>query len=350
MSRLSRTRTLVGLDIEPGWIAAAEVSADGGLTLERAAAAPLEPHVMRDGEVADADGLTQALKALWRDHRKLGKRVRVGVANARIVVRALDVPPLEDRRELAAAVRFQAQDELPMPLDAAVLDFQPLGIVETPAGPRQRVVLVAARRDMVDRVLAATRAAGLRPEAIDLSAFAMVRALRDADSGPALFLSVSGLTNLAIVDERGGCLFTRVAGGGLEGTAAELAERQGLTLDRARAALVEVGLSAPLETLEGDEALAARSVLTEGIRRVAGEVRASLDFHHAQVLAGPMVERIVLTGAALEVPGFADALGAEVGLPVVSRGVDVTRPGVLDGLDAGRLAVAAGLGVEEAPR
>ena len=44
-----------------------------------------------------------------------------------------------------------------MPLDQAVLDYQPLEIVETEDGPRQRVLLVAARRDMVDRVLAAVR-------------------------------------------------------------------------------------------------------------------------------------------------------------------------------------------------
>ncbi len=171
MLRRPRTRTLVGLDIEPGSLAAAQVVTAGGLRVARGATAPLEPHVVRDGEVADVEGLAEALRGLWREHKGLGKRVRLGVANARIVVRALDAPPLEDERELAAAVRFQAQDELPMPLDAAVLDFQPLGLVETPNGPRRRVMLVAARREMVERFLTASREAGLRPEGIDLSAF-----------------------------------------------------------------------------------------------------------------------------------------------------------------------------------
>ena len=79
-------------------------------------------------------------------------------------MRTLELPPVTDRKELAAAVRFQAQDQVPMPLNNAVLDFHPLGIVDTPAGPRQRVVLVAAQRDMVERLLAAVRRAGLRPE------------------------------------------------------------------------------------------------------------------------------------------------------------------------------------------
>ena len=64
-----------------------------------------------------------------------------------------------------------------MPLEQAVLEHHSLGIVDTPDGPRTRVVLVAARRDMIDGLLAAIRSAGLRPEGIDLSAFAMIRAL-----------------------------------------------------------------------------------------------------------------------------------------------------------------------------
>ena len=86
--------------------------------------------------------------------------MRVGVANQRTVLRTLELPPVTDRKELAAAVDFQAQDQVPMPLNNAVLDFHPLGIVDTPAGPRQRVVLVAAQRDMIERLLAAVRRRG----------------------------------------------------------------------------------------------------------------------------------------------------------------------------------------------
>ena len=95
--------------------------------------------------------------------RACDKRVRVGLANQKIVVRVIDLPYLEDAKELDAAVRFQAQDQLPMPLEHAVLDHQPLAVVNDADGRRQRVLLVAARREMVERVLAALRSAG--PEA-----------------------------------------------------------------------------------------------------------------------------------------------------------------------------------------
>ena len=70
---------------------------------------------------------------LFRDNKGLGKRVRVGVANQKIVVRvARAAADRATRKELDAAVRFQAQDQLPMPLDQAVIDYQPLDIVERP--------------------------------------------------------------------------------------------------------------------------------------------------------------------------------------------------------------------------
>ena len=149
---------------------------NGSIVAERAAGVPLAADVMRDGEVVDETALGETLKELFGAHN-LGKRVRVGVANQRTVLRTLELPPVTDQKELAAAVSFQAQDQVPMPLGNAVLDFHALGIIETPAGPRQRVVLVAAQRDMVERLLSAVRQAGLTAEGVDLSAFALIRSL-----------------------------------------------------------------------------------------------------------------------------------------------------------------------------
>src|SRR5436190_1796440 len=146
MARI-RTRTLVGLDIEPTYLAAAEVVVNGGIAVRRAVLRPLEPGIMRDGEVTDREGLAEALRKLFREH-KLPKRVRLGVANQRIVVRTIDLPPLAEGKELDTALRFHAQDHVPMPLEQAVLDYRSLGIVPTPDGQRTRVVLVAARRGM----------------------------------------------------------------------------------------------------------------------------------------------------------------------------------------------------------
>jgi type IV pilus assembly protein PilM len=349
-----RATSVVGLEIEPSAVHAAAVTVNGSVVIRQAAVVPLEPGIVRDGEVNDVDGLAEALRTLYREHKGLEKKVRIGVANQKIVVRVIELPPIEDPKELEAAVRFQAADQIPMPLDSAVLDFQALGIVETENGPRQRAIIVAARRDMIERIIAACRAAGLKPEGIDLSAFAMVRALhRPTASGvgpadPVLYLSVGGLTNLAVADGTT-CLFTRVVGGGLEAIAVELAERRALTLEHARGWLRHVGFVADLADIdsEGQDEIIdeARTVLLDGVRRIGGEVRNSLDFHHAQEGMSLRVQRAVLTGAAATVPGFADALAAELGMPVEAGFVD----GAPEDLDPHLLTVAAGLAVEEAP-
>ncbi len=202
--------SVVGLELDAGHLAAAEVSVDGTLTLTRGAVAELAPGVIRDGEVADPIALAEALKTLFAEN-ELPKRVRLGIAHQRIVVRTLDLPTVvDDPKALTAAVREAAPDHIPMPMDEAVLDFQSLGTVDTPLGPRTRVVVVAVRKEMVERVAAAVDGAGLEIEGIDLSAFGMVRALASEHEGAVLYINVAGLTNVAVAN-KDGCLFTRAS-------------------------------------------------------------------------------------------------------------------------------------------
>ena len=398
---------VVGLDIQPGFVAAVRARVNGSIVAEHAASMPLPADTMRDGEVFDEEALGDVLRELFATSG-LGKRVRIGVANQRTVLRTLELPPVTDQKELAAAVTFQAQDQVPMPLNNAVLDFHPLGVVDTPAGPRQRVVLVAAQRDMIERLLSAVRRAGLTPEGIDLSAFALIRSLYRHESeepGRVLYLNVDGLTNLAIA-EGTACRFTRVVGGGLEGMASELAERRGIALVDARARLVEADLSAPAEseaptaaaeqpdeaeeptaseeTTEAGEPAPSReeayarememsyedhatpvkapsaeptpqaseadvwTVLDNGIREISGEVRNSLDFHRSQD-GGGEVSHVVLSGAVQDIPGFAEALQSSLGVEVRAARLGAAADALPDGLSAHRLAVATGLATLEAP-
>lgn len=339
-------KNLVGVVIEPGYVAAVQGS-PGRVAVERAAYAPLASGVVRDGEVVDVETLAAALHELFEEN-KLSKRVRLGVANQRIVMRTIDLPPLADPKEIASAVRFQAQDHIPMPLDQAVVEHQVLGPVDTADGPRTRVVLVAARRDMIDRLLEATGRAGLRPQGIDLSAFAMIRALhRPGLPGTVAYISVGGITNLAIATGTT-CIFTRTIAHGAESIATELAERRGLTLEHAHQWLRHVGVLEPLDEIAGDSEIVveARSILSDAVRRIGAEIRNSLDFHVMQE-GSTAVEQVVLTGPAVGIAGFAEQLGEQLGLPTEVGVVAEAAPGTLATAEAARFAVAAGLTVEE---
>jgi type IV pilus assembly protein PilM len=337
---------VIGLDIEPGYAAAVQGSPDR-VAVERAVYAPLPAGVVRDGEVADVDTLAGVLRELFSEH-KLGKRVRLGVANQRIVMRTIDLPPITNPKEIASAIAFQAQDHIPMPLDQAVLEHQTLGTVETLDGPRTRVVLVAARRDMIDGFVDAATRAGLHPQGIDLSAFALIRALHRPDRPSTVaYVSIGGITNLAVATGKT-CVFTRTIAHGTESAAAELAERRALTLEHSHQWLSHVGLEEPTDEIQGDSeiALEARAVLTDAVRRIGAEIRNTLDFHLMQE-GSTAVEQVVVTGPAVSIAGFSGQLAEQIGLPLEVGVAPEAPAGHMPAAEAARFAVAAGLTVEE---
>lgn len=350
---------MVGLEIEAAGIAAAEVDAANRVS---GAMQPLPADAFHEGEIVDADAVTAGLKELWSQH-KLSKRVRVGIGNQRVVVRTLRLPAIEDPEEMKAAVRFQAQEQMPMPLDQAVLEHQVVGGVAGADGtsPQVDVVVVAARREMVESFVEPLRRAGLEPVGIDLSAFGMIRALAGLDVGgtaapteagegeapgdqAVLYCNLGDVMNLAVARGRS-CLFTRVSLGGMEPIAGRLADEAGLTPEHARQWLAYVGLSAPVEQIEGDPEVVARTraALANGVSDLVDELRLSLDYYGAQESAVP-VDRIVVCGPGSAIPGLTAAMEGNVALPIVAA-----RPAAFAGYDDGvaaRLTLAYGLALE----
>ncbi|MGI8460955.1 MAG: type IV pilus assembly protein PilM [Solirubrobacterales bacterium] len=358
---------MVGLDLEAGTVAATEIQANGSVRVTGAGVVPLPSGVIREGEVVDPEQLTAALKRLFAENN-LSKTVRLGIANQRVVVRTLQLPALEKREEIETAIRFQAQDQIPMPLEQASMEWQ---VIERTTGASgeatMEVIVVAARREMVSSLVGAMRKAGLQPVGIDLSAFGMIRALvresgaldalpsyeermaglgdgAEAPMPAAMYCNLGDATNLAVA--RGGtCLFTRVAQFGVEGIAQRLSERAGLTLEHSRQWLVHVGLTDPVEGIEGDpETIAAtREVLGDGALKLVDELRLSLEYYGAQDLAAA-VETIVACGIGTTIPGLTERVERELGRPVTAP-----RPqalGHLDNATAARLTLSYGLAVE----
>ena len=349
-----KPNSIVGLDIETGSIAATEVSVNGSRAVARTAIAPLEPGVVSEGEVRDPEALSGALRSLFSQN-KLGKDVRLGLANQRVVMRTLRLPLIEDAEELDTAVRFQAQEQIPMPLDQAVLDHEVVSREARTEGDRHMdVVAVAARRDMVTSLAQALRKAGLRSVGIDLAAFGMIRALQvggetavpgEAPAPVTLYCYLGDLTNLAVA--RGGnCLFTRVATFGIESIAARVAERRKMPVEEARDWLIEVGLDEPLDSFEHDpdHAKAAREALEEGSTKLAEELRVSLDFYGAQDGAQPL-DGVVICGPGSTIPGMAERIQSGLGLGIETQ--TPTALSHLDDEDAARLTISYGLALAE---
>ena len=183
--RSTTPRQLVGLKIGASQIAAAQVINKGGAEDRPHGAQPLERGVVVGGELREPEELAAALKTFFRKNKLPRNCVRLGISNNRIGVRTFEITGIEDPKQLANAVRFRAQETLPIPLDEAVLDYRILDDRVDEDGVRvRRVLLVVAHRELVERYVAACRKAGLKLVGIDLEAFALLRALSDPAQPP----------------------------------------------------------------------------------------------------------------------------------------------------------------------
>jgi type IV pilus assembly protein PilM len=359
LKKRNNDSSLVGLEIEAGSIGAAEVRGDGSAAPAATASVAIPPGAFHDGEVTDPEAVSEALRELFEENG-LSRRVRLGIANQRVVVRTLRLPMIGDPGELDSAVRFAAQEQIAMPLEQAVIDHRVVGGAPPIEGapPQIDVIVVAARRDMIAACLKPLRAVGLEPVGVDLSAFAMIRALAGEAAATAepdpktalppqaavLYCNVGDVSNLAVARGRS-CLFTRVSPVGLDDVAESLAATTQLSPEHARMWLAHVGLSQPLEQIEGDPEIVsrARTALETGAAALLDELRLSLDFYAALEGALP-VERVVLCGPGSAIPGLAETIGMGIGRPI-----ETGTPAALASLDpteAARLTLPYGLALE----
>jgi type IV pilus assembly protein PilM len=266
-----------------------------------------------EGEIVDPEVVSIALKDLWRHSGLHNKTVAVGVSNQKVVVRLIDLPYME-RAELAGAIQYQAQDYIPIPIEEAIIDFQIIGDYVTPADEHMmEVLLVAAQRDMISNVVTAVEGAGLRLVQVDVTAFALVRALlgstpswlAEESEKPGEAVGIvhirSGLTNIAIV-ERGLPRFNRVSSLAANQFTQSVANVLNSTFDEAEELKAKVGLASidSPEEMPGDVDPEVASIAQEALEREANkfiaEVRRSFDYYLTQATQVRSISRIYLTG------------------------------------------------------
>jgi type IV pilus assembly protein PilM len=285
-------------------------------TLERFGQVALPAGVVRDGEVVDPDTVAQALKQLWSSAKFSTKRVVLGVANQRVIVRQVDLPwlpPNEMRKSLA----FQVQDFIPIPVDQATLDFHPLEEFTNESGGRMlRMLLVAADKDMVSSSLVAVQKAGLTPVMVDLTPFALLRSLtapeqRGVESEADAYVNVGASITNIVVHHGGVPRFVRILVMGGNDVTDAVAERLGVPGDQAELIKAQIGMQSG-----ADSGHPAGRVIEQSGSQWVEEVRGSLDYYAAQPGAARL-NRIVLTGGGSQLQGLAERLANATRLEVV---------------------------------
>jgi type IV pilus assembly protein PilM len=360
----------VGLDIDRGAVKAVQIGGrGGGYTLQHVGYRKLQPGAVVDGEVADQDLLAYELREFWASHSFKGKTVYLGVANQKVVVRLLDFPRMSPE-DLKGAISFEAQDHIPMPIDEAILDYVVLGPQEE-GSDRDRILLVAAQKEMISRYSAAVRTAGLRAEGVDVKALSLVRSTLPSslfdDGGAILLLDIgTEITNL-VVAQGGSPTLTRFIPGGSGFLAQAVAESADLPEEEAERQLmnprVKLGPEESGEEIEGaeedddfDPALMydIRRGLEDAAQTLAEDVQRSIEYHYSQP-GSREVTQVFISGEGALVGGLEAYLGDLLG-------VETRRGTPLQKLAGNRsnvpdeqlrvmepvLAVALGLALEEA--
>ena len=316
---------VVGLKIGASQLAAARVSVNGAVEVLQVARGPLAPGLVAGGEVRDVPGLAAELKSFFKTHKLPGRAVRIGIANNRIGVRTIELSGISNAKQLSNAVRFRAQEALPIPIDDAVLDFQVLSEGRDHAGaPTQRVLLVVAYRDLVDGYARACKQAGLRLVGVDLEAFALLRALSPA-TAPVPGVERSALVAVAIGSERSTlavsdgftCEFTRVLDWGGRTLTASIATALSLELDEAERVkkLLSLEGGPVVEGLTDQQTEAAREAVRQGLQGFGRELVSSLQFYQSQP-DSLGIREVVLAGGTAQLMGLATELHRLVGVTV----------------------------------
>jgi len=357
-------KRLVGLKIGASQLAAATVTNNGSAELLKIVRHDLEPGIVVGGELRDPEKLSEALREFFGKNDLPRRNVRLGVANNRIGVRTFDIAGVDDPTQLDNAVRFRAQETLPIPIEDAVLDYHVLNETTDASGQSlKRVLLVVAYRDLVDRYVAACRKAGLELVGIDLEAFALLRAMgapREADSGSALVVVAVGhdRSTFAVSDGRV-CEFARVLEWGGNSLNVALAR----TLDATPSETEQVKRLLDLDDTTTSTALAESTELTEAqlqsakeairkqIESFARQLVSSLQFYQNQP-GSLSIGEIVLTGGTAHMRGLAQELQRLVGVAVrvgdplmrVRVGKNAVAP---EEQQIGSFAIAIGLGIED---
>lgn len=310
----------VGLDIGTTAVRAAVVNTGKGTpTLQRYGEVALPPGAVVGGEIVD-EGLVQgALTKLWKSAKLPKKRVVLGLANQRVVVRRVDLPYMAED-ELSESLAFQAQEYIPMPIDDAILDFVPLEEFTTPEGePMLSVLVVAAQKQMASDVLRVLQAVGITPMAVDLQAFAIVRVLfggdLNLDATPQAIVNIgAGLTQVAVV--KGGTVrFLRIVSLAGEDFTRAVAEGMGVDAEQAEQVKRRVGVAAEGKPPGGEGDDQARMLLTRTADALIDELRGSIDYYVSQATDGG-IGRIYVAGNGARLPHLANRIGRSLGVEI----------------------------------
>ncbi len=295
---LATKKQVVGLDIDCGEIRAVELSGKPGAPkLVNRGLVKLPEGAVEDGIIYRPEEVCAALGELWSGHKFKSKNVLLGVSNQEVLVRVALFPKVPEEK-LGSLIRYQAQDHLPLSLDSVILDYTVIGETMNEGREMYEVILVAARRDMLNSFLAVLSGAKLKAWDIDVSSLVLLRIVPEVQHDGAVVLVdiANGQSNILIV----------------AGEMPRLARRVPVRLKDA-AAQLNVSVD-EMFFIPGQTDLIADGYM-KWIDGLIREIRSSISYYQAQ--SGALaIEEIMISGKGARAPGLVATVKENLKVPV----------------------------------
>ena len=350
MFGLGKNKAIVGLDIGSSAVKAVELKAAGkGYRVTAFGSEPVPPDSIVDGAIIDATAVADAIRRIFENKAFKSKGVAASLSGNAVIVKKMTLPAMTEA-ELGESIHWEAEQYIPFDIQDVNLDYQILdpGIASDAKGTME-VLLVAAKKEKIADYTGVIAQAGRVPVVVDVDAFALQNAYEvnyAPEAGAIVVLLNDGASAININILSGDqSLFTRDISIG--GNAYTEAIQKELNLPFESAEQAKKGQ--PVEGLTFEEV---RPVLHAMTENVLLEIQKTFDFFKATA-ASDRIDRILLSGGASSVDGFAAALEERFGAPV--EAFDPFKKIAFDvkklGMDAHLLstaAVAVGLALRKA--
>ncbi len=306
------SKSIVGLDIGSSSVKAVELnwkSRSNDFELTHLGVAPLPPEAIVQGAFLNSSAIVDAIREAVEKAKIKTKQVAAAVSGHSVIVKKVSLPNMT-RDELDEQIRWEAEQYIPFDVNEVNLDFQ---ILDESGEGQMDVLLVAAKKDLIDDYVQVITEAGLTPAVVDVAAFAVencYEANYDARSGEVVALINIGAQVVNINVIAGGVpTFTRdITTAGNQYTE-EIQKTLSVSFDEAER--IKLGGRPGEDTQEvvPHEVEQAMQSVTE---TVIGEISRSLDFYSATT-ADSRIERVLLSGGSAKVSGFQAAFEERTG-------------------------------------
>ncbi len=307
-------KSIVGLDIGSSSVKAIELVNKGkSFELAHLGVSDLPPEAIVQGAFLNSGAIVDSIREAVSSARIKTKDVAAAVSGHSVIVKKVSLPSMS-REELEEQIQWEAEQYIPFDVNEVNLDFQ---ILESGFGEGQmEVLLVAAKKDLIDDYVQVITEAGLNPAVIDVAAFAVENAFGanyDVEPGDVVALVNIGaqVVNINVVVD-GVPSFTRdITTAGNQYTE-EI--QKALSIGFAEAERIKIGGKATEESQDvvpQEVEHAMRSVTDTLI----SEISRSLDFFSATA-GESQIGRVMLAGGAAKVAGLEAAFHERTGLKV----------------------------------